>query len=103
MLLDGGWVTSTRANESNWKAERKDNALESIMLLSRGWVKSIRANESNQKAERKEDGREWVGIKHKYNRPETENFVQVILQCSGISPNLFYMKIYVGLGIDILQ
>lgn len=37
------------------------------------------------------------------NQSETKNFVQLILQCSGISPNLFYMKIYVGLGIDILQ
>lgn len=103
MLVGGGWVTSTRANESNWKAERKDNALESIMLLGAGWVKSTRANESNRKADRKEYGREWVGIKHKFNRPETKNFVQVILQCSGISPNLLHMKIYVSLGIDILQ
>lgn len=103
MLLGNGCAKITRANEINWKAERKDNALESVMLFGGGWVKSTRANVSNRKAERKEDGREWVGIKHKYNRPETENFVQVILQCSGISPNFLNMKIYVSLGIDILQ
>lgn len=40
MLLGEGWVTSTRANESNWKAERKDNALESVMLFGGGWVKT---------------------------------------------------------------
>lgn len=64
MLLGNGWATITRANESNWKAERKDNALESVMLFGGGWVKSTRAN---RKAERKEDGREWVGIKLKNN------------------------------------